>query len=214
MDAPGGDWAAGPLGGTRFVYRPDILWRSARALFAAGRITSPGGVRVLVEAVYGESAEPVPDALAAAQQRGEGEDAAARGHARSLLLDPWKGYKADKSVWDPDTLISTRLGEQRTVLRLAREEAGRLVPWCEDADPRRAWALSEVEVRRALATDALVPAGLRGAVDRLRAGWKVWEREIPVLVLEPAAGGWQGRAARGDEVRDVLYDRVLGFRPV
>lgn len=214
LDAPGGDWAAGPLGGTRFVYRPDVLWRSARALFAVRRIVSPGGVRALVEAVYGEGVEPVPDALAAAQRRGEGEDAAARGHARSLLLDPWKGYRADRSVWDPDTLVSTRLGEQRTVLRLAREEAGRLVPWCDDADPRRAWALSEVEVRRALATGAVVPAGLKGAVDRLRAGWKVWEREIPVLVLEPVAGGWRGRAARGDEARDVLYDRVLGFHPV
>ncbi|HET6194642.1 MAG TPA: CRISPR-associated helicase Cas3', partial [Acetobacteraceae bacterium] len=50
-DADGG-WLSGPLRRTRNIYRWTILWRTARALFAAGAIMAPGDLRRLIGAVY------------------------------------------------------------------------------------------------------------------------------------------------------------------
>ncbi|MCV6585764.1 MAG: CRISPR-associated helicase Cas3', partial [Marinibacterium sp.] len=38
-----------------YVYDPTVVWRSARAVFDAGQIEAPGGVRALIEAVEGDA---------------------------------------------------------------------------------------------------------------------------------------------------------------
>jgi CRISPR-associated endonuclease/helicase Cas3 len=218
---PATDWAAAGLGATRFVYRPDVLWRTARALFAdaggapgeLGEIAAPDGVRGLVEAVYGGAAPAIPPGLASAERRGVGEDAAARGLAWTNLLDLEKGYRRDQGGWDADTRTPTRLGDERVTFRLAREERGRLAPWYAHAEDRAAWALSEVSVRHTQATEAVVPPRLAEALRRMKAGWRVWEREVPVLVLEgDDATGWRARVLRRGTEIGVAYDRVSGLR--
>jgi CRISPR-associated endonuclease/helicase Cas3 len=68
-DADGG-WLAGPLRRTRNIYRWTILWRTARTLFAAGGINTPGDVRRPIEAVYGSPEdEDVPPGLARELER-------------------------------------------------------------------------------------------------------------------------------------------------
>jgi hypothetical protein len=51
FDTPDKDWVNRLLGRSALAY-PDhaLLWRSARALFRAGGIATPEGVRALIEA--------------------------------------------------------------------------------------------------------------------------------------------------------------------
>jgi CRISPR-associated endonuclease/helicase Cas3 len=211
---PSSGWAADPaIGGSRFVYAPHVLWRSARALFAAGAIRVPCGVRALVEAVYGAEAEDVPPALAPAESQAEGRRIAEMTAASANLLDPRKGYCRQNGDWEPDTVMPTRLGDNYRNFRLAREEAGQLVPWRDDADPARAWALSEITLRGSLANDAVVPKHLEQALGRLCAGWPVWQRELPVLVLQKNVENWSADALRAKDRVRLAYSRELGLYP-
>ena len=120
---PDAAWAADTaIGGTRFVYPPSILWRSARVLEAAGQITVPEGVRPLLEAVYGPDAEAVPPGLAQAEARLIGEMAAECGIARYNLLDPARGYAFRNGEWTSDVIMPTRLGDDCKMFRMARSE--------------------------------------------------------------------------------------------
>src|SRR5271165_6142740 len=133
----------------QWVYRDHaLLWLSAQELFAREAISSPRDLRRLVEAVYAPDAlERSPPDLRASGATAAGTASAHRGIATLNLLDLDAGYSPRSGVWGPDTVTPTRLGEERVILRLARVEAGRLVPWIGDDDPRRAWALSEVSIR-------------------------------------------------------------------
>src|SRR5207253_3012664 len=95
LDAPDKDWANRVLGGGARVY-PDhaLLWRSARALFGAGGIKTPEGVRMLVESIYDETTRvAAPQALLHRELRAAGETSAASSIAQSnvLLLRPQGG---------------------------------------------------------------------------------------------------------------------------
>ncbi len=209
---PDAEWAAGAaIGGSRFVYPSHILWRSARALFSTGQIAVPDGVRALVEAVYGEDAEAVPPGLLRSEFKEDGERIAQESAAFSNLLKPERGYRLDNGEWSPDVSMPTRLGDDYRVFRLAKEVAGQVVPWCDDPDPKRAWALSEIQLRRSLATDAVVPEHLVASVEKLRAGWSAWQRGIAVLVLGPAQNGWNGCVLKGNELGEVLYVEDFGL---
>lgn len=211
--APASDWAAEPaIGGSRFVYAPHVLWRSARVLFAAGMISVPDGVRALVEGVYGEGAEDVPAALQAAAIKTEGITYARQGAARFNLLDFRKGYILTSGPWDSDTAIPTRDGDVYTTFRMVRVQDGRLVPWCEDADPRKAWASSEVTLRRSIAEGESVPPRYAEMVSELQRSWKKWERETPVLVLEAGANTWTAEAISKKTMVKLNYDPTNGLR--
>ncbi len=209
VPAPDEAWARdAALGGTAFVYAPHILWRSARALFAAGAIAVPGGVRALVEAVYGADAEEAPPGLSRVELRFEGKGEAARGLARANLLEWAKGYGTGSGTWDSDVVMPTRLGDEALTFRMAREEGGALVPFCADADPAHGWALSEIALRRNIADDAATSP----AVDRLRAGWPKWQRAIPVLVMAPdCADGWVTAALKKTEPVRLSYTAAGGL---
>ena len=214
---PGANWAANPaIGGSRFVYAPHVLWRSARAMFGIGHIAVPEGVRSLVEAVYGAAAEPVPNALTTAENKEEGLRIAQESTAASNLLKPERGYCRQNGDWAPDIVMPTRLGDDYRIFRLAREVDGEIKPWCEDAESARAWAFSEISLRRSLATDAVVPPQLEKALDRLRAVWPVWQREIPVLVLTQAAVNddrmlWSASILGRDGNCEITYSVMAGL---
>ena len=211
--ASGEDWAEdATIGGSRFVYPMHLLWRSARVMFRAGTIRVPEGVRALVEAVHGDETEALPPALLAAEAKAEGNGMAQRGHADANLLEPREGYSRRNGQWESDVLMPTRLGDDYVTFRMAREEQGRLVPWCSDQDSLRAWALSEIALRRSIADAEAVPATLVPALDRLRADWKAWQKDIPVLVLEPdRTGGWTTTALRTKKTVRLSYDRSSGL---
>jgi len=210
VDDPSEDWIRSSLPGTAAVYRDHgRLWLTARALFVRGRVRVPQDVRELVEAVYGPDVR-VPHRLECNWFASTGERAAARVLAEQAILDPDRGYVADQ-VWDSDARTPTRLGEPMVTLRLARFAEGRLEPWCDDADRRRAWALSEVQVRaNRLATVELPPGCTREMVDGVRRSWGKFEApdlfggparadlQLLPLIAQPD-GTWLGRGRGPDD---------------
>jgi len=68
-------------------------------------------------------------------------------------------------------------------LRLARLREGQVVPYAENADPRRAWALSEVSVAKYRIATCPVAAGLQAQADAARALWGRWERDSEQVLL-------------------------------
>jgi len=184
-DPPEG-WLGAALRRTGFVYVDHaLLWRSARALLAAGAIVTPDNIRALVEAAYDrDAADAEPAGLARATRCAEAERLTARGVAWQNLLDFARPYERAAGLWEPDIRTPTRLGDPQVILRLARIAGGRVVPWCEDEDVQRAWALSEVSVR-ADRIEAAAPDEADALVTAAKAQWPEWDRGIPVVVLRP-----------------------------
>jgi CRISPR-associated endonuclease/helicase Cas3 len=195
------------------VYRdPALLWRTAREVFRRGAITTPGDLREIIEAVAeGE----VPRAMARAAEQAEGKAVSARGIAAQNVLKFRDGYRRDAGLWERDTRTPTRLEERpQVVLRLAVERDGKVVPYAEDPDPDRSWALSEVSVAADRVTTCLVPAGLEAAAEAARAGWGRWERESPrhLLAVMDGHGAMRAMGGReGGETVSLIYSRVAGL---
>jgi len=224
VDTPDKDWVNRVLGGSALVY-PDhaLLWRSARALFRAGGIETPEGVRALIEAVYDKANwEETPPALLYRELRAEGEASAASSIAQTnvLLLRPQGGrahvgYRADAGSWDSDVRTPTRLSNNSMRIRLGRVADGEVPPWAVADEPWRAWALSEVSVRvgRIASEDGSDPL-VAAAVEAAKARWPEAERVVPLIALQERTGVWSalGRNPSGKIVR-VQYssDRGLMF---
>jgi CRISPR-associated endonuclease/helicase Cas3 len=213
------DWYAAAFPRAAWVYRNHaLLWVSALALFERERVRVPEDVRALVEAVYGgaDTEEWAPPALRRNVIEALGEAQAARSLAQTNLLSVGKGYGGDHPGWDEDTRTSTRLGDEMTTLRLARLEGDRLVPWCFDPDdPHRAWALSEVTVRKQRISDVPEPpAALCAATDMVRRSWTRHDEHKPLLPLfEKGSDLWLGTVLdRKGEPLTVTYTRREGLR--
>jgi CRISPR-associated endonuclease/helicase Cas3 len=147
----GCNWPAPILPKTNFVHKnAALLWRSAKAIFAPRKIVSrtsferapveSGEIRALVEAVYGDDALEIPSSLEIAENDAFGVRSGERTQARYNTLDFQMGYDWDGMKWERETRVKTRLGEETITLRLARVDAGRVVPWIsiDDGDLRRA----------------------------------------------------------------------------
>ncbi len=231
MTDAGARWLDSVLPKTTAVYRDAaLLWRSAKVIFDAGNIvsrTSPecaapesGELRALVEAAYGQCKIAIPARLEGAQNEAAGKASAERAQGGFNVLRFAVGYDFDGGRWDADSRVPTRIGDDTVTLRLAVLRDGRILPWTlrdgsELAD-RRAWALSEVSVRRARCKGTLeADRQTAGMIEKAREGWTLSEREMPVLVLQPGADGrWSGAIIDGME-RDVMVsysaDRGLSF---
>lgn len=214
-DPPEG-WLGGAFRGTAAVYRNHgVLWRTVEALAEAGRITTPQGLRALVEAVYGS--EAVPDALVRSTQRAEAEALSAASTAQYGTLKVGHGYAAADQPWQDDLRVPTRLGDDYVTVRLARVRSDQaLVPWADVKPSWRAWALSEVRVRANRIPRQAVPLPqYRDAAAAVRSDWGPFEQGIPLLpLLETSAGQYTG-ALTVDSRKDPLrleYSATEGLR--
>ena len=212
VDEPAKDWVK------TTVYRdPALLWRSARAVFRQGAIETPRDMRPLVEEAYDdEAAGSIPAAMAPAAAQVKGKVQAATGVARQNVLEFASCYSRDAAFWEPEDRTPTRLENRPQVtLRLALLRDGVVVPYAEDADPRRAWALSEVTVAKFRLASCPQPTGLEAAVDLAKQGWGRWEREsdrMVLAVMTPADEGYSFAALdeSGNAV-EARYDRLAGL---
>jgi CRISPR-associated endonuclease/helicase Cas3 len=221
IDAPDKDWANRVLGRGARVY-PDhaLLWRSARALFRAGGIATPGCIRTLVESVYDEATrEEAPPALLHRELRAAGEVAAASSIAQTnvLLLRPQggrthAGYSADAGAWDSDVRTPTRLSNDSLRIRLGRLVDGVVLAWAEADGPWRSWALSEVSVRVGRISGEDSDSAIAGAVAAAKARWPEPEREVPLIALQEEGSAWCGKGCdpRGEAVQ-IRYDSNIGL---
>ena len=170
---------------TEAVYaRSGVLWRTARAMWPRRSVSIPDDVRKLIESVY--ASDEAPSALREKDDRAMAKEKADASTARFGALRFGDGYDGSAREWLSELRVPTRLGDQQTVLRLARIDAeGELAPWFTAADsPAQAWALSEVRVSvRRVPFDAHVDAQFGAAANRVRAEWGKFEQEIPIVPL-------------------------------
>jgi CRISPR-associated endonuclease/helicase Cas3 len=221
VDEPAQDWHAAMFPKARFVY-PDAgrLWLGARAMLRAGCIVTPGeagqpgAVRELIEAVYGQEVESVPDALQKASQDQIGEDIAmnSQAHFNALKLD--MGYCIHSSErWYEEHQVPTRLGDETRTLYLALWRDGDLHPLCGEGGAH-CWEQSAVRIHadyaKALSADWQQRFG--EAVQRLRSRHRLLEEPAFVLPLVDEGGrlAAQVQDARGRMLR-MRYDRRSGL---
>jgi CRISPR-associated endonuclease/helicase Cas3 len=118
-------------------------------------------------------------------------------------------------LWDTEERTPTRLvDEEQVTIRLARIEAGKVVPWApvEDADAHRAWRMSEVNIARRRISGEAVPPELSEAARRAKAIWTRYDQEKVLIVLREEAEQWLGAISAEDgSTRRVSYSRRWGL---
>lgn len=182
-------WGRDLLPGGFHVYdNPRVLWRTAAALFASGRLATPQDVRGLINRVYApDDAPDDPPPLVDPAGRAQAQDWADRAFANGNLLDPLAGYSLGNKPWSKEADISTRLTQETSRVRLMRWQAGVLQPWAAAADPAHAWALSELRVSRTrLAAAPPPPEVPAAALADLRARWGRYDADCLPLILSPS----------------------------
>lgn len=210
---------------TAGVYRnAALLWRAADVLKQEKEIKSPENIRYLIEQAADLS--DVPEALMGDRNNAEGRGRAEKGLAMQNVLNYEAGYAPDVALWESDIRTPTRLeDEPRVTVRLAIMDGQTVRPWAAFIDSsletqhqqKRAWALSEVSVRRKQLAHCFIPPEAQEAASRARSVWSRWEREAEdqflLLLLTPNESGWQG-SGRNGKGQDVViqYDQNLGFQ--
>ena len=185
------DWFSKVFPRAAYVYRDHArLWLTARVLEDAGAIESPGGLRALIETIYGDEDDAIarlPDDLMESFFSAEGRAGAERGVATTSVLGLGKGYVRDGGAWDTDIRTPTRLADDpRMTLRLARLRGGRIEPYAQDAapdEPWRAWRLSEVAVSARRVSGEAVPPGQVEAARGAKATWGRYDEDKMLVVL-------------------------------
>ncbi|WP_374337467.1 CRISPR-associated helicase Cas3' [Leeia sp.] len=200
-DHPEANWYSSYFPTACYVY-PDSgkLWHGLRALLRAGAIHSPGipeqagGVRQLVEAVYGEHAEAIPPALQAAATKAEGDAKGKRSTASFNVLHPKYGYLRQNQRWDEEARYATRLGENSVQLYLATvTEQGELQPLCQSGELHLRWALSTLRLaeRKAKTLHPTLAHQHATALQTLRNRQPLLRDDDLILPLTPdGQGGW------------------------
>ncbi|MDE0209257.1 MAG: CRISPR-associated helicase Cas3' [Boseongicola sp.] len=194
-------WLHRVLDAGAWVYPLSDQWRTARAVFGAGAIREPDGLRNLIEAVHGRDPEEVPEPLGRAEQDSLGKLMIERQMAKNQLLSTHcEGQLLDylaaaQKVYDEERL-TTRLGIPQVTLRLARAGEGGLEPLADS------WENSEVQMSRARYEKL-------GGVDqetqeivRLKSSWPDWKRST----IQIAVVGKEGTMAK-----ELRYDSRLGL---
>ncbi|MGI8497248.1 MAG: CRISPR-associated helicase Cas3', partial [Gemmatimonadaceae bacterium] len=219
-DNPPPGWLGGDFTGTSHVYEDaGVLWRTVDVLWRVGAIKTPGGLRDLVERVYGSS--DVPPSLSQIAVRAEGKESANAATATYATLKVTDGYEGSAHAWLSDLRVPTRLADQQTVVRLARvRDDGALAPWAPAEGPAwKTWALSEVRLSaRRVPIGATAEPRYASAVEGARATWGRFERALPVLPLEEGEPGvWRGTllVSKGAGTIAVQYTAQEGlfYRP-
>lgn len=221
-DDPSPTWYAELFPKACHVY-PNVgeLWRSARALQAAGCIVSPGqigevgAVRQLVEAVYADDAEPIPESLERASREQLGKDLAqaSQGGFNSLKLHVGYCWDSAPQHWPGGVEVPTRLGDETRVLYLAREEDGRVLPWRADLGGQ-AWAQSAVRVDAKRVADLLPEdqSRLQAALDSLRSQHRLLEEPAVIVPMRCVDGDWTANVMDGSgRTLTLHYDEGRGL---
>ncbi|MYB14797.1 MAG: CRISPR-associated helicase Cas3', partial [Rhodospirillaceae bacterium] len=170
-------WLHRVLDAGAWVYPLSDQWRTALAVFEAGAIRAPDGLRDLIEAVHGSDPEDVPEVLGRAEQENIGKLMIERQMARNQLLETHRNgslqdyLHAAQRVYDEERL-ATRLGIPQVTLRIARYRDGRLEPLAER------WEDSEVQMSRARYEALGELDQQKPEVAALKDQWPEWQRVV------------------------------------
>ena len=183
------DWLSGVLNAGAWVYPLDQQWRTARALFASGRIGEPASVRGLIESVAAEDVDDLPTTIERAELERQGDAYALQNLAWQNRVDLDTHYRNGAADAD-DRLFPTRLGIEQRVLALARWQSEAVVPWAWEieADEAELWALSEVSVSTQRLRRLTLPEQDAATIRLVTGVWPEWRRKS-VVVCPVSEGG-------------------------
>ena len=134
------NWLESVLGKAAFVYQhAGVMWRSAKALFDAGRIDTPESFRPLIECVYAN--EDVPPALEEKQLDDVGTESGERSLGQFNVVDLQGGYGSLPTELSGTEDIGTRLGEETVTLRLASPSGRASYPFVRRRRPQQGLGL-------------------------------------------------------------------------
>ena len=203
-----------------YVYRDHArLWLTAKVLADAGCIETPGGLRALIEAVYGDGVDSeVPEALLGKFFDAEGRAGAESSIANINILNLGKGYVRDGGAWDGDARTPTRLvDDPQVTLRLARVRGGRIEPYAHHGapdEPWRSWRLSEVNVaRRRVGGEAEPLSEYAAAVQIAKQDWTRFDADKVLVVLEESEAGEPTLSGRAMSGGDTPVEIRLKYNP-
>ena len=216
VDDPPADWYSAMFKGASYVYsHPGRLWQTARLLQREGAIRSPGGLRALVEGVYGAAADALPEALGTKSYDTEGKEGANRNQGQANVLKLSKGYDRGGAPWDVEERTPTRLVDQpQATLRLARIENGRVVPWHSGVEHQvwRTWTLSEVNIAANRVKGEAIPPEFKVAAEAARRDWTRYDSAKLMVIMVPDGDWWKGMVTTGkDGQRHLYYSSQFGL---
>jgi CRISPR-associated endonuclease/helicase Cas3 len=215
-DAPPARWIADFFPNAQKVYdHHGQLWLTARRLQRQGKFQMPEDARTLMEGVYGDEAQDdIPEGLRRASNEAEGGDRAEASLARLSALSMEVGYTdASTNRWWDEAKTPTRLGEETTMVYLAKWQDGVLLPWADSQDHE--WPLSAVSMRTYwIATEAAIPGLSQAELDQFKVSQLPAKGKWGVLLpLQPVADGrWQGTAQNAkQESVSFVYSEQFGL---
>jgi CRISPR-associated endonuclease/helicase Cas3 len=207
---PGENWYSSFSRGAAKVYPAyGKLWRTARVLGDA--VSLPAAYRQLIEAVYGDEAEAIPESLQLAELRTDGEHTAQRIMAELGCIDLANGYCGDH--WQNDERLGSRLGNSIEAVLLKREH-GRWLPWSDDHDTDN-WAMSGIRVPGWwVAEGAIRPVSSNPATAReiedLRQEFRFLRHRWLIPLERTATGEWEC-VFEGEKPLRLIYCDRLGL---
>lgn len=213
VDTPGAGWYSEFFPKAAYVY-PNVsqLWLAARLLQIKGAINMPHDLRELIEGVYGDPFEPVPEVLQAASDDAVAEAMGLASLGKYNALNFQRGYSFNSGQWDEEIHIPTRSGDEAHVIYLARSENGRLMPLKEGRFP---WDLSSIRISCKKLDDisSEIREKYEGQLDSLVQSEKRLNKYtlvIPVTQVGERRWESEGIGGNGDRV-DVIYDEDVGL---
>ncbi|RTR06304.1 CRISPR-associated helicase Cas3' [Halomonas nitroreducens] len=196
-DSPDAQWLRRTLPGTQAVYRDtSLVWLTQRVLRELGAIRMPDEARTLIESVYGEVADLIPDGLQEArwEQRGMQGVAVSMANFNSLSLEQGYLCHPEFDQWQEQQEIGTRLIDEPTVnVALLKCMAdGELTLWTEGE--HHAAMLSQVKLRQSQAEKlAGLPADHQTQWEALQKHYKALCFTQPWLVESDTACSYDAR---------------------
>jgi CRISPR-associated endonuclease/helicase Cas3 len=201
-------WLEETLGKAAFIYKnPALMWRTSKILAEQGCIRIPEDLRLMIENVYQENAEDLPQLFLARFNEAKGKEFKGKSLAGYNVIDVAGGYATCQNLGQ-DENIGTRDGEPSLTLRLARQVGVHLVPFHEEdgADERLNWELSEIAIPVSWSKCIAAAVSTSPALTTLRLTWPEFERDMQVLIIEE-----DGRVEVSGEAEQLTYGQEFGL---
>ena len=188
-----------------------LLWRTTQWLSQHQGWSMPEQAREMLEYVYDESDENIPEALKNTTQKALGENTAKRDMGNFSSLTLTTGYQKN-AQWDEEARVLTRLGEESHTIYLACWQNGVLTPWINEG--RFQWDLSSLNVSHRQLTQ-LAPIqdeALQTALQQLKTDETLFDEHSVILPLvQDAQSIWHCQAVDGkDRLVEVIYSSQQG----
>ncbi len=209
-DEPSEDWYKALFPKGVYVYpHTGKLWNTAKLLKKQKGWTMPDDARDLIEGVYGDEVDDVPEVLENASEKAEGEWWANRSLAAFNKLKLKAGYSRE-NAWDEEARIPTRLAEDSVTVYLALWDGEKLSPLVNEG--RYPWDLSSLNIAAKKISD--IPESVPGyqAVQQLKLEERLFDEFSLILPVVRKGEIWFSVALDTNNlIVDIAYVEGVGL---